>query len=122
MFVSQSELLDPYSVAHPDGDFSRHEFCHDSFTAGLPWEEATCVRTVILDEPWGVCQECGVDTMVGCTCPEPNQEDGGCNNGELDGYSCVGGRCWPGLPPSWMCTADCENDIYNLGGYCFHDD
>jgi len=120
--VSDTLLLDPDSIAHPDGDFSSHEFCHDAHTIGLPWDEATCVRTVIFDQAWGVCRECGVDTMVGCHCPAPNAEDGGCNSGSFQGYSCVGGRCWQGLPPSWMCTADCDGDIYGNGGFCFHDD
>jgi CubicO group peptidase (beta-lactamase class C family) len=121
--VSLSELVDPYSERHPDGDYSPHTFCHDSHTSlGSPWEEATCVEGEYLGEKIGVCMECGVDTMQGCACPAPNAEDGGCNV-NFDGYECIGGRCWQGGDvPEWMCTADCAEDIYGNQGYCIHDD
>jgi len=121
--VDDSERLDWFSHAHPDGDYSRTTFCHDSYTQGEPWEEATCVRTQVNGKTFGVCRECGVDTMTGCVCPAPNSEDGGCNmGGNFAGYSCTGGRCWQGLPPNWMCTANCADDIYGNSGFCHHDD
>ncbi|HYC54910.1 MAG TPA: serine hydrolase domain-containing protein [Candidatus Binatia bacterium] len=122
--IDDTDRLDPYSAVHPDGDFSPGTYCHDSHTQlAPPWDEATCVRTTVLGKDFGVCQECGVQTMIGCTCPAPNAEDGGCNiDGVSTGLSCVGGRCWESLPPSWMCTADCDDDIYGTGGFCHHDD
>lgn len=123
-FVSDTDRLDPYSPAHPDGDWSRHTFCHDSHTVlSPPWDEATCVTETVLGKNFGVCRECGVDTMIGCACPAPNAEEGGCNiDGVSEGLSCIGGRCWDTLPPEWMCTADCDGDIYGTGGHCDHDD
>lgn len=119
-FVSDTDRLNPDGPAHPDGDFSAHTFCHDSLTLGLPWEEAVCRREKYGNTEYGVCRECGVDTMIGCRCPAPNAEDGGCNDIVESGLSCIGDRCWKDLPPSWMCTANCT-DIYGSSGYCHHD-
>lgn len=123
-FVTDQDRLDSFSAVHPDGDWSPHSYCHDSHTQlAPPWDEATCVRTTHMGKDFDVCRECGVDTMIGCSCPAPNAEDGGCNiDGVSTGLSCVGGRCWDELPPEWMCTADCDEDIYGTGGYCDHDD
>jgi CubicO group peptidase (beta-lactamase class C family) len=119
--ASDTQRLDSFSAAHPDGDWSADTFCHDSHTIGLAWEEATCVRTeVVPGKFFGICKQCGIDTMTGCECPEPNLEDGGCNGNFFDGYSCIGGRCWQQpKPPNWMCTTDCAK-LYNDVGYCLH--
>jgi hypothetical protein len=108
------------SIVHPDGDYSPHSQCRDDYTGGGESEESVCRREIYGGKAWGVCRECGKDTMIGCLCPAPSAEDGGCNGVTEDGLSCVGGRCWKSTPPKWMCNVDCQ-DIYGNNGYCHHD-
>lgn len=119
-YVSDSDRLASSSDAHPDGDYSPHSQCYDDYTGGGESAEAVCRREIYGGKAWGVCRECGVDTMLGCLCPAPSAEDGGCNGVAENGLSCVGGRCFKDAPPKWMCNVDCQ-DIYGSSGYCHHD-
>jgi cysteine-rich repeat protein len=120
-----SDLLEWRSAAHPDGDFSPETHCFESFhDDALDWNEAVCLRQQFGAGDFGVCRECGVDTLVGCICPDELEDDGGCNPGGFGDpvLTCVGGRCYPDAPggqPSWMCTARCDT-IYGNSGYCHH--
>ena len=122
---SSSQLRDWRSDAHPDGDFSSDTHCFESIHDNLlDWDEAVCVREQHGASDYGVCRECGVDTLVGCICPNDLETDGDCNPGGLGDpvLACIGGRCYPEAPesqPSWMCTARCGT-IYGDPGYCLH--
>jgi cysteine-rich repeat protein len=117
---TDTDLLNRRSAAHPDGDQHPDYYCGDFWSDGLAWDEATCVREIVNGQKFGVCEECGVDTMVGCLCPNPSGPEFGCG---LD-LTCIGERCYPESPifsPEWMCTAHCD-DIYGANsGYCYHD-
>lgn len=117
----QGELVDPHSAAHPDGNHHPDYFCEDNLSdADFAWTEATCVRELVKGDKFGVCLECGVDTMLGCLCPNPNGPDFGCGAD----LTCIGGRCYPETPgkkPDWMCSSWCADIYGSNSGYCLHD-
>lgn len=116
---SLGEQLDPYSAAHPDGDFSKDTFCYGS--------ELVCNR--LGDE--GRCVPCGPGQMLGCPCDTQAQCDGdgadlGCYGSEETGWKGSTGTCWPNDdgPPVFQCAEGCEGRTDYLGNadyYCYHD-
>lgn len=117
--ASLGEKLDPYSAAHPDGDFSKDTFCYGA--------DLVCNR--IADE--GRCVPCGPGQMLGCPCDTQDQCDGdgsdlSCFGSHEAGWKGSTGTCWPSTdgPPVFQCAEGCEGRTDYLGNtdyYCYHD-
>ncbi len=100
---NENAALDWQSDWFADGNFAFDQYC-SNFTAD---GEMVCID----DDGFGVCERCGIDTMLGCSC---DQEDV-CNDlGE--GLGCFGeefgvGFCWDlnDGPPVFQCfEGNCE--------------
>jgi hypothetical protein len=114
---SYTEQLDPFSAAHPDGDFSLDTYCEGP--------DLVCVN----EGGGGRCRKCEPGQRMGCPCDEDSAcDDAGltCWGGSLQGWPGSQGRCWDPVagPPAFQCAQGCEGRSDYLGNadyVCFHD-
>ena len=114
---SLSEKLNPFSPAHPDGNFAKDMYCEGA--------DVVCLNK----GGEGRCVECGPENMLGCPCTMDDEcENDGlvCWGGDMSGWPGSQGFCWDPVegPPPFQCSEGCYGRSDYLGNadyYCYHD-
>ncbi len=109
--------MDPFSAAHPDGNFSKDTYCMG----------ADLVCNAIGGE--GRCMRCQPGHMLGCPCDSDSECDGDgltCWGSDDAGWTGSQGFCWDPVegPPPFQCDEGCtgrSDYIGNADYFCYHD-